>query len=160
MARAALNERRATLEAADLRRRREAAAALVVILGAQTAVEYAATYLIKEPMYDSIFTGAAWIEELLNGHPMRFYDALGMAKPVFQQLCYELQEHCGLRSSKYLGLAEKVAIFLRVCRTGGLHREIRERFQHAPGTISMYVYVDLFNRNADHETGFFERYLT
>ena len=90
MARAALNERRATLEAADSRRRREAATVFVVILGAQTAVEYAATYFIKEPMYDSIFTGAAWIEKLLDGHPTRLYDVLGMAMPVFLQLCYEL----------------------------------------------------------------------
>ena len=84
------------MEAADSRRRREAATVLVVILGAQAAVEYAATYLIKETMYDSIFTGAAWIEKLLNRHPTRLYDVLGMAMPVFSQLCYELREHCRL----------------------------------------------------------------
>ena len=94
---------------------------LIVSLGTQTVVEYVATYLLKEPMYDSILYGATWVQELLNGHAMRFYDALGMAKPVFIQLCYELQEHCGLQNSKYLGIAEKVAIFLRVCRTGDSH---------------------------------------
>ena len=111
--------------------------ALVAILGAQTVAKYAATYLIKEPMYDSILTGAAWVKELLNGHAARFYDALGMAKSTFLQLCHELQERSGLQNSKYLGLAEKVTIFLRICRTGDSHREIRERFQRAPGTISM-----------------------
>jgi len=87
---------------------------LIVTLGAQTAVEYAATHLIKEPMYDSIFTGAAWVQfnvrELLNGHEIRFYEAPGMAKRVFLQFCDELQEHCGLRNSKYIGLEEQVAI--------------------------------------------------
>jgi len=34
-------------------------------------------------MYDSILTGAAWVQELLNGHETWFYDALGMAKPAF-----------------------------------------------------------------------------
>ena len=131
---------------------------LAATLGAQTAVEYAATYLIKEPMYDSILTGAAWVRELLNGHGRWFYEALGMTKPVFLQLCHELREHCGLRDSKYLGLMEKVAIFLRICRTGDSHREIRERFQHAPGTISMYVCTNLVNRDADHGTVFFDRY--
>lgn len=135
------HRRRADTEANDLRHRRAAAAALVVILGAQTAVEYAATYLIKEPMYDSVFTGAAWVRELLNGHEMRFYEALGMVKAVFLRLCDELQEHSGLQNSKYLGLTEKVAIFLRICRTGDSQREIRERFQHAPGTISTYVCI-------------------
>ena len=37
-------------------------AMLTTTLGTQTVVEYAATYLIKEPMYDSILTSAAWSE--------------------------------------------------------------------------------------------------
>ena len=91
------NKHRAALEANDLRRRR-AITTLVAILGAQTAVKYAATYLIKEPMYDSALTGSAWVQELLNGHATRFHEALGMAKPTFLQLCRELQEHCGLQN--------------------------------------------------------------
>jgi len=158
MARITSNKRRATSEANDSRRRREASAALVAVLGAQTAVEYAATYLIKEPMYNSILTGAAWVQELLNGHATRFYEALGMAKPVFSRLCHELEDHCGLRNSKLLGLEEKVAIFLRICRTGGSHREIRERFQHAPGTISMYVCAYLLDNNTKRGIGFSKRY--
>ena len=158
MARSALNKRRTASENNGSRRRREAAAALVTVLGAQTAVEYAATYLIKEPMYDSVLTGAAWVQELLNGHAMRFYDALGMAKPVFLQLCHELEDHCGLRNSKFLGIEEKVAIFLRICRTGDSHREIRERFQHTPGTISMYACSYLPDNDTERTTGFFRRY--
>lgn len=141
MTRIVSSKHRAASEANDLRRRR-AITTLVAILAAQVAVKYAATYLIKEPMYDSAFTGSAWVQELLNGHATRFHEALGMAKPAFLQLCHELQEHCGLQNSKHLGLAEKVAIFLRICRTGDSHREIREHFQHAPGTISMYVYAN------------------
>jgi len=160
MEKAISGKRRATSKANGLRRRREAAAALIVILGAQTTVEYAATYIIKEPMYDSIFTGAAWVQELLNGHETRFYDALGMAKPVFLQLCHELQEHSGLQNSKHLGLAEKIAIFLWICRTGGSQRETREWFQHAPGTISMYGYSNLLDGNTEREIGFFTRYST
>ena len=158
MARIASNKRRAASEAKNSRRRREVAAALVTILGAQTAAEYATTYLIKEPMYDSILTSAAWVQELLNGHATRFYEALGMAKPVFSRLCRELEEHCGLRNSKFLGLEEKVAIFLRICRTGDSHREIRERFQHAPGTISKYVRAYLLDNNTERRIGSFERY--
>jgi len=44
------SKRRVALEADRLRRPRETTSALVAILGAQTAVEYMATYLIKEPM--------------------------------------------------------------------------------------------------------------
>ena len=38
-----------------------------------------------------------------------------MAKPVFSQLCHELQEYSGLQKSKHLGLAEKTAILPRIC---------------------------------------------
>jgi len=100
---------------------RIAVTVLVAILGARTAVEYATTYLIKESMYDSILTGSAWVQELLNGHATRFHEALGMAKPTFLHLCRELQDHRGLQNSKYLGLAEKATIFFRIYRTGDSH---------------------------------------
>jgi hypothetical protein len=61
------------------------AAVLVVILGAQTAVEYAARYLIKEPMYDSIFTGAAWVQELLNWHKTLL--GIGCSRRYFGVIC-------------------------------------------------------------------------
>ena len=114
MTRIISSKRKAISEVNSLHHRR-AAMALVAILGAQTAAKYAATYLIKEPMYNSILTGATWVKELLNGHAARFYDALGMVKSTFLQLCHELQEHSGLQNSKYLSLAEKVTIFLRIC---------------------------------------------
>jgi hypothetical protein len=88
---------------------------LITVLDAQTAAEHAATHLIKEPMYDSILTSAAWVQELLNRHATWFYKALGMVKPVFLQLCHKLEEHCGLQNSKYLSLTEKVTIFLQMC---------------------------------------------
>ena len=57
-------------------------------------------------MYDSILTRAAWVQELLNGHEMRFYDALGMAKPAF--LTY--REPVFLASTRSLGTTP--ALFL------------------------------------------------
>ena len=66
MTRIVSSKHRAASEANNLHRQR-ATTTLVAILGAQVAVKYAATYLIKEPMYDSAFTGSAWVQELLNG---------------------------------------------------------------------------------------------
>ena len=149
MARIVSNKHRTTSEATSSRCRREVAAALVAVLGAQTAAGCAATYLIKKPMYDSILTDAAWVQELLNGHATLFYEALGMAKPVFSRLCHKLEVHCGLQNFKFLGLEEKVMISLRICRTGDSHREIREQIQHAPGTVSAYVHAYLPDNNTD-----------
>ena len=98
MAMAAPNGHRAASEVVDLHRQKEAAIMLIVVPGAQTAVEYAATYLVKGPMYNSVFTGAAWIHELLNRHATRFSEALGIAKPVLLQLCCKLQ---ALQASKF-----------------------------------------------------------
>jgi len=105
------NKCRVTSKANNSHCQREAVAA-VAVLGAQTAAEYPTTYLIKEPMYNSILTGAVWVQELLNGHVTRFYKALGMVKPMFSWLCHELEVCCGLQNSKFLGLEEKVMIFL------------------------------------------------
>jgi len=105
-----------------------------------------------------MLTGAAWVQEPLNGHATRFYEAFGMAKPVFSRICHELEVRCGLRNSKPLGLGEKVVIYLRICRTGDSHRDIRERFQHLPGTISTYVHTYLLDNHTEHGIGFFRRY--
>lgn len=132
------NKRRAASQANDMHRWRQAAA-LVVALGALAVTEYATTHLLEEPMHDSISTGADWVQELLNGDDRLFYEALGMRKPAFFQLCDELQEHCRLRNSRHLSIVEQVAIFLRMCRTGGSRREIARRFRRAPATVLRYV---------------------
>jgi hypothetical protein len=44
--------------------------------------------------------------------------------------------YAGLHHSKYITKEEQVAIFLHLCRTGGVTRDIRERFQHSTDTIS------------------------
>lgn len=55
-------------------------------------VGHATTYPFKQPMHDSILTGAAWVLELLDGHERQFYEALGMTKVVFLHLRHELRE--------------------------------------------------------------------
>jgi hypothetical protein len=96
-------------------------------------------HLIKTPMYDSKLSGEDWVQELLNGHPGRFHDNLGMSKHVFRKLVHELQMYAGLDDSKHIMKEEQVAIFLRLCRTGGVTRDRQERFQRSPNTISRCV---------------------
>jgi hypothetical protein len=87
-------------------------------------------------MNTSVLTGMAWLRELLTGHPVRFYDALGMPKHVFRKLVHELELHAGLKNSKHICAEEQVAVFLHLCKTGCTMCELRERFQHSPDTLS------------------------
>ncbi|KAJ7085992.1 hypothetical protein B0H15DRAFT_752426, partial [Mycena belliarum] len=64
------------------------------------------------PMHTSMLTGQLWLTELLNGHPGRFRDQMGMAKEVFYRLSFELQAFSGLVATKFVSADEKLATFL------------------------------------------------
>ena len=44
-------------------------------------------YHMKEPYHISIFSGYAWVQELLNGHPEHICTELGVHKEVFHAAC-------------------------------------------------------------------------
>jgi hypothetical protein len=109
--------------------------ALMVATAAAVITRHMAPSLFPTPMNTSTLTGMGWLRELLTGHPVRFYDALGMPKHVFRKLVHELELHAGLKHSKHICAEEQVAKFLRLCKTGSTIRDLRERFQHSPDTI-------------------------
>jgi hypothetical protein len=87
------------------------AAAMVAQLIVSIVIAYMTPFLDKEPYHTSILSGHAWVQELLNGHPDRIKNELGMRKNVFCALIQELQA-CRLQDSKYILLDEQVAIFV------------------------------------------------
>ena len=107
------------------------------VVGAVTM--FVAPSIFARPMNTSKLTGMNWVRELLTGHPIRFSDALAMPKHVYLKLVKELQLYSGLTHSKHVQLKEQVALFLHFCKTGGSVRDLWERFQHSPDTISKYV---------------------
>jgi len=119
--------------------KRRVGLATALVAGALTMHMYSS--LCKTPMHTSKLTGLAWVKELLAGHARRLHNMMGMAKHVFRRLLRELQIHGGLCDTKYVTAEEQLAIFLRVCRTGGTQRDMQERFQRSPNTISVYVFI-------------------
>lgn len=93
------------------------AAAMVVQLIVGILIAYMTPFLDKEPYHTSILSGHTWVQELVNGHPDRIKNELGMRKDVFRALVQELRA-CGLRDSKYITLDEQVAVFFYTCVTG------------------------------------------
>jgi hypothetical protein len=71
----------------------------------------------KIPYHTSALSGAAWVAELLQGHPERIRCELGVHQHVFQFLVSYLQI-IGVEHSWDVLLEEQLAIFLYRCVTG------------------------------------------
>jgi len=104
------------------------AAATTAISAAFAIIDYSQTYYDKTPYHDSTLTGAAWICELLNGHPKCIHKQLGVHKHIFQALILALQD-AGYRRSKFVTLEEQLSIFLYTCVTGLSLVHVCEHFQ-------------------------------
>ena len=89
----------------------------------------------KTPYHTSALTGVAWVRELLEGHPERIRNELGVHKHVFHALIQELQA-AGYAATRNVTLDEQLAMFLYPCVTGLSIRHAGEHFQRATDTVS------------------------
>ena len=110
--------------------------ARAAIATCQAAIDIATPLIIdRTPYHTSALSGQAWVEELLNGHPSRIYNELGVHRRTFSTLVRTL-EGLGIQSSRYVTAEEQVAIFLYTVVTGLSSIHVGERFQRSPSTIS------------------------
>src|SRR5277367_5590460 len=112
--------------------------ALFTFAAGAAALAYGLPLYDKIPYHTSAFTGADWVRELLNGHPERIRNELGVHKHVFLGLVAALERH-GVTSSKNVYIEEQLSIFLYTCVTGLSLRHVSERFQRANETTSKFV---------------------
>ncbi|KAK8574105.1 hypothetical protein V6N13_097097 [Hibiscus sabdariffa] len=75
--------------------------------------QYTAKQLCKVPRRTSEQTIHAWVQEILQGHPIRCYEMFRMEKHIFHMLCTELVES-GLKVTTRMGIEEMVAMFLNM----------------------------------------------
>jgi hypothetical protein len=125
--------------------------ALFTFAAGAAALAYGISLYDKTPYHTSAFTGADWVRELLNGHPERIRNELGVHKHVFLRLVAALEEH-GVISSKHVYIEEQLAIFLYTCVTGLSLRHVSERFQRANETTSKYVLYFIMVRTTSRIT--------
>jgi len=97
----------------------------LITCAAGAALAYGLPLYDKTPYHTSALTGADWVRELLNGHPERIRNELGVHKHVFNGLIVALQQ-AGIHSSKHVFLEEQLAIFLYTCVTGLSLRHVSE----------------------------------
>jgi hypothetical protein len=119
------------------------AAATAAISTAFAVLDYSQTYYNKTLYHNSALNGAAWVCELLTGHPKHIRKELGVHKHVFWALIVSLQ-NAGYALLKFVMLEEQLAIFLYTCVTGLSLIQVCECFQQAIVTASKYVHFHLF----------------
>jgi hypothetical protein len=130
----------------DLQQRRlflVRASAIAVNIAVQATIIYSASHYDRIPYHTSALTGAAWVTELMNGHPERIRCELGVHLHVFK-IIIEYLKIIGHTNSRDVFLEEQLAIFLYRCTTGLSIRHVGERFQHSNETISKCVILYIF----------------
>ncbi|CAH9131108.1 unnamed protein product [Cuscuta epithymum] len=93
-------------------------------------------HMYKEPCMASALSGEAWMQEVLNGHPIRCVNAFRMSPDLFARLCKDLQSKYDLTSSDKITIEEKVGIFIYTLALGLSNRDVAERFQRSGDTVS------------------------
>jgi len=119
------------------------AAATAAIATALSVIDYSQTYFLKTPYHNSALTGAAWVAELLTGHPKHVCHELGVHKHVFLALIIALQD-AGYTPLKFITLEGQLTIFLYTCVIGLSLGHVCECFQQATDMASKCVHSFIF----------------
>jgi hypothetical protein len=114
---------------------------VTALIAATAITSHMAPSLFPTPMNTSVLTGMAWLRELLTGHPVRFYDALGMPKHVFRKLVHELELHAGLKHSKHICAEEQVALCM-IC--GSIFSTALTHYQSESPYFVLYLKTDIY----------------
>ncbi len=92
-------------------------------------------------MRTSKVSGAEYVYDVMYcGNLRRIQEVLRVKLEVFQFLCSELQMKCHLKSSKFIAIEEKVAMFLWTVAHSASNRDAQEWFQHSGETVSRYFH--------------------
>ncbi|PIN17032.1 hypothetical protein CDL12_10309 [Handroanthus impetiginosus] len=88
----------------------------------RSILTYYENYLYKVPCRTSVRTSHMFLEEILNRHGIRCYQAFCLEKSVFLDLCHELTHKYDLYPTRGMSVYEEVTIFLMTCAHGADNR--------------------------------------
>ena len=110
----------------------------VLILIILQAVQYYSTGRYdKIPCRTSKLRGAEYVSEVIQqNHPRRVQEIFRMPLSTLFKLERFFLHHTDLRSSRYVNILEKIAMFMHVVGHKYTNREVQERFQHSGDTVS------------------------
>ncbi|XP_039126985.1 uncharacterized protein LOC120263162 [Dioscorea cayenensis subsp. rotundata] len=88
--------------------------------------------------HPSILTGAAYVQEILEGHEERCKREFRMEPYIFQALVDHLREKSLLCNSKRTIVKEQLPMFMYTLAHNASNRDVQERFQYSAETVSRY----------------------
>ena len=106
------------------------------------------TRLFKTTRNTSILTGAQKTIELLEGHPVRFYELICLKKHTFFLLRDALCERKLLKDTNRMTVDEQLLMFLHTIGHNVRNRVMQDRYQHSAEPISRH-----FNKVLDAING-------
>jgi hypothetical protein len=109
--------------------------AVLVELTYNVMMDRFAPLYLRTPYHTSALSGASWVHELLNGHPKRIRNELGVDRGTFIVLI-EIMKQTNLQSSRHVSVEEQLSIFLYTVVTGMTCTHVGERFQRSTSTIT------------------------
>ena len=115
--------------------RNQRIAGMVLLAATNATLSYVSRFE-KLPQHTSRLSGQQWVDELIAGHDVRFYNELGMQKFVFRRLLAVLEQNGQLSETCHVSTSEQLAIFLHYVRRGLSNRALQERFQRSGDTIA------------------------
>ena len=115
--------------------RNQRIAGMVLLAATNATLSYVSCFE-KLPQHTSRLSGQQWVDELIAGHDVRFYNELGMQKFVFRRLLAVLEQNGQLSETCHVSTSEQLAIFLHYVRRGLSNRALQERFQRSGDTIA------------------------
>jgi hypothetical protein len=109
--------------------------AVVVQLSGNLVMELFAPLYLHTPYHTSVLFGAAWVNELLTGHPERIRNELGIYRGTFTVLIKAMQR-AGVWSSRHVSIEEQLSIFLYTAVTEMTCTHVGEHFQRSSSMIT------------------------
>ena len=115
--------------------RNQRIAGMVLLAATNATLSYVSCFE-KLPQHTSRLSGQQWVDELIAGHDVRFYNELGMQKFVFRRLLAVLEQNGQLSETCHVSTSEQLAIFLHYVQRGLSNHALQERFQRSGDTIA------------------------
>ena len=87
--------------------RNQRIAGMVLLAATNATLSYVSCFE-KLPQHTSRLSGQQWVDELITGHDVRFYNELGMQKFVFRRLLVVLEQNGQLSETRHVSTSGKL----------------------------------------------------
>lgn len=112
-------------------------AGLLAMIQAEIVTIHHYIHYLKRPYHNRVGEGAELMRwAITHVSPKPLLDEWGVEPRTFKTILHEPVQVTGLEDSRYIGIEEKLGIFLYICRMGLSVRKTGGRFQRSYDTVA------------------------